>query len=96
MPLEFMLSVLRDEGAPTKVRMWAATRAAPYCHARLRPVAANAGVGGVQVVYVTHEQRLDELEEIDALARLERERVDTDNQRAVRDYPAIHPVHGAV
>ncbi len=57
---------------------------------------ATTGVGGVQMVYVTHEQRLDELEEIDALARLERERVDTDNQRAVRDYPAIHPVHGVV
>ena len=95
-PLEFVLSVLRDEDAPTRERMWAARVALPYCHAKPRPVAANAGVGGVQVEYVTHEQRADELEEIGALARLERERVDTDNQRAVRDYSATHPVHGAV
>ena len=61
-PLYFMLSVLRDEDASIKERMWAAVAAAPYCHAKPRPVAANAGGVEVQVVHITHEQRLAELD----------------------------------
>ncbi len=61
-PLDFMLSVLRDEDASIKERMWAAVAAAPYCHAKPRPVAANAGGVEVQVVHITHEQRLAELD----------------------------------
>ncbi len=80
-PLEFVLSVLRDEDAPTKERMWAARVALPYCHAKLRPVAANAGGVEVQVVHITHEERLAEL---DALG------VETDNRRGVRE-PALPP-----
>ncbi len=69
-PLDFMLSVLRDEDASIKERMWAAVAAAPYCHAKPRPVAANVNAAGVQVQVVrfTHEQRLAEL---DALAQFE-------------------------
>lgn len=35
MPLEFMLSVLRDEAQPMESRMDAAKAAAPYVHAKL-------------------------------------------------------------
>ena len=80
-PLDYMLSVLRDEDASIKERMWAAVAAAPYCHAKPRPVAANAGVVEVQVVHFTHEERLAEL---DALG------VETDNRRGVRE-PALPP-----
>ncbi len=80
-PLDFMLSVLRDEDASIKERMWAAVAAAPYCHAKPRPVAANAGGVEVQVVHITHEERLAEL---DALG------VETDNRRGVRE-PALPP-----
>ncbi len=80
-PLDFMLSVLRDEDASIKERMWAALAAAPYCHAKPRPVAANAGGVEVQVVHITHEQRLAEL---DALG------VETDNRRGVRE-PVLPP-----
>ncbi len=78
-PLDFMLSVLRDENASIKERMWAAVAAAPYCHAKPRPVAANAGDVEVQVVHITHEERLAEL---DALG------VETDNRRGVLE-PAL-------
>ncbi len=81
MPLEFMLSVLRDEDAPAKARMWAAVAAAPYCHAKPRPVAANAGGVEVQVVHITHEERLAELHALG---------VETDNRRGVRE-PALPP-----
>ncbi len=37
-PLEFVLSVLRDEDAPTKERMWAARVALPLCHSKIRPI----------------------------------------------------------
>ena len=80
-PMDFMLSVLRDEDASIKERMWAAVAAAPYCHAKPRPVAANAGGVEVQVVHITHEERLAEL---DALG------VETDNRRGVRE-PALPP-----
>ncbi len=82
-PLEFVLSVLRDEDAPTRERMWAARVALPFCHAKLRPVAANVNAAGVQVQVVrfTHEQRLAELDTLG---------VETDNRRGVRE-PALPP-----
>ncbi len=76
-----MLSALRDEDASIKERMWAAVAAAPYCHAKPRPVAANARGVEVQVVHITHEERLAEL---DALG------VETDNRRGVHE-PALPP-----
>ncbi len=84
-PLDYMLSVLRDEDASIKERMWAAVAAAPYCHAKPRPKAHDADAGRIQVnvVRFTHEQSLAHLEEIDAQARRE-----PDNQRAVRE-PAL-------
>jgi hypothetical protein len=37
-PLEYMLSVLRDQGAKAEDRMWAAEKAAPYVHPKLASV----------------------------------------------------------
>ena len=37
-PLDYMLGLLRDEGADSAVRFEAAKAAAPYCHARLSNV----------------------------------------------------------
>ncbi|WP_245488377.1 hypothetical protein [Mesorhizobium sp. Pch-S] len=56
MPLEFMLSVLRDEMETAENRRWAAEKAAPYLHARLANVEMNAKVA------VSHEDALGELE----------------------------------
>ena len=35
-PLDYMLSVLRDDDAPFEERKWAAEKAAPYMHPRLQ------------------------------------------------------------
>lgn len=37
-PLDYLLSVFRDEGADEARRIDAAKAAAPYCHAKLQPV----------------------------------------------------------
>ncbi len=93
-PLSFMLSVLRDEDAPAKARMWAAVAAAPYCHAKPRPVAANAGGVEVQVVHITHEQRLaelDALDEIDARTPIEK-----NNREQFQPVDQAQPVESAM
>lgn len=41
MPLDFLLSVMRDKDVPPPVRMQAATLAAPYCHAKPAPKTAK-------------------------------------------------------
>ena len=38
LPLDCMLSVMRDPTASSRLRLSMATRALPYCHARLRRV----------------------------------------------------------
>jgi hypothetical protein len=38
LPLDHVLSVMRDPNATTKLRMAMAARALPYCHARLKSV----------------------------------------------------------
>ncbi len=38
-PVEYMLKVLRDEGANDKARAWAAEKAAPFIHPRPAPLA---------------------------------------------------------
>lgn len=37
-PLDYMLSILRDETQEQEKRMWAAEKAAPYVHAKLASV----------------------------------------------------------
>jgi len=53
-PLEYMLSVLRDEGNEMAMRMDAAKSAAPYLHAKLTSVEHK---GGLDVTTQTKEQR---------------------------------------
>lgn len=55
-PLEFMLTILRDEDESMENRCWAAEKAAPFVHARLANVEMNANVS------VSHEEALGELE----------------------------------
>lgn len=38
-PVEYMLSIMRNEQADTRDRAWAAEKAAPYIHARPAPTA---------------------------------------------------------
>src|SRR5689334_15000923 len=45
-PLDYLVSVLRDETVPRAERMEAAARAAPYVHPRLSAVAHTGADGG--------------------------------------------------
>ncbi len=55
LPIDFMLSVLRDPNASLADRKWAAEKAAPYLHPRLQTVE----LGGE--VTLRHEDALKEL-----------------------------------
>lgn len=52
MPLDFMLSVLRDENNTTEDRMDAAKAAAPYVHAKLASVEHKGEGGGPLVLEI--------------------------------------------
>lgn len=53
-PLDYMLTVLRDEQADTKDRMWAAEKAAPYVHPKLANVEHTGKDGGdIAVIFKT-------------------------------------------
>lgn len=54
MPLDYMLSILRDEDMPADARMDAAKAAAPYVHAKLASVEHT---GALEVTTQTKEQR---------------------------------------
>jgi len=56
-PLEYMLSILRDEQASPDDRFEAAKSAAPYVHAKLSAVTMDANIS------MTHEDALNELDE---------------------------------
>lgn len=45
-PLEYMLTVLRDDSQEQDKRMWAAEKAAPYIHPRLAAVEHTGKDGG--------------------------------------------------
>ena len=51
-PLDYMLTILRDETADDKDRMWAAEKAAPYVHAKLASV-EHKGEDGGPIVFKT-------------------------------------------
>lgn len=53
-PLEYMLTILRDDNAEAKDRMWAAEKAAPYVHAKLASMELK---GNLDVTTQTKEQR---------------------------------------
>lgn len=55
-PLDYMLSILRDENAAPDARFSAATAAAPYCHPRLAAIEHSGELA------VTHEAALNELD----------------------------------
>lgn len=46
-PLDYMLSVLRNEEAPADARMWAAEKAAPYVHPKLSAVELTSPDGSM-------------------------------------------------
>lgn len=54
MPLDYMLSVLRNPESSIDMRMDAAKAAAPYLHSKLATIEVNANV-------TTHEASLDDL-----------------------------------
>ena len=45
-PLDYMLTILRDEDQPQDERKWAAEKAAPYVHAKLSSVEMSGPDGG--------------------------------------------------
>lgn len=55
-PLDYMLTLLRDETASKDDRMWAAEKAAPFVHPKLAAVEHSGGMT------FTHEDALDELD----------------------------------
>lgn len=55
-PLDYMLTMLRNEEASPADRMWAAEKAAPYVHPKLAAVEHSGGMT------FTHEEALDELD----------------------------------
>lgn len=58
-PLDYMLSVLRNEDAPPKDRMWAAEKAAPYVHPKLASVEHTGKDGGaLQIVISSSDAEL--------------------------------------
>ena len=70
--LDFLLSILRDDNAPDREQLRAAKTALSLCHGKPRPIKVNANVPTVKVRYITHEERLAELDalaEEDALAQ---------------------------
>lgn len=57
MPLDFMLSLMRDEDQPKAVRMLMAEKAAPYVHAKLSSVDMASG----KAAQAVHEEALKAL-----------------------------------
>ena len=51
-PLDYMLSILRDEDMPTDSRFEAAKAAAPYVHAKLASVEHSGKDGGPMVLEI--------------------------------------------
>jgi len=70
-PLEYMLQVMRDEEAPTELRLDAAVRAAPFVHARLSSVAVENKDGQAFAISVEQRQRETQERERRALALIE-------------------------
>jgi hypothetical protein len=56
-PLDYMLTMLRNETETPANRMWAAEKAAPFVHPKLAAVEHSGGMT------FTHEDALDELDD---------------------------------
>ncbi len=61
-PLDFMLSLLRDEKREIEDRKWAAQHAAPYVHPKLQAV-QHTGVDGEPIQFVIYGTGKSESEE---------------------------------
>lgn len=70
-PLEYMLTILRDDDADRKDRMWAAEKAAPYMHARLTAVDHSSKDGSMtpQPSHIIIEAAVDDDSEDQAAAQ---------------------------
>jgi hypothetical protein len=55
-PLDYMLSIMRDEENPKDMRLDAANKAAPFVHPKLAAIEHSGGMT------LTHEDALDELD----------------------------------
>ena len=71
MPLEYLLSIMRDESQDAAVRRDAAKAAAPYCHARLASTEISGPDGGSNLIASQTTRVLDisdlNVAELDAL-----------------------------
>ena len=60
-PLDYMLSVLRDEAREPAIRLEAAKAAAPYVHPRLSAVAHSGPEGGpIEMSGISFEERREQ------------------------------------
>ena len=60
-PLDYMLSVLRDEAREPAIRLEAAKAAAPYVHPRLSAVAQSGPEGGpIEMSGISFEERREQ------------------------------------
>jgi hypothetical protein len=58
-PLDYLLSIMRDESEDKRERLDAAKAAAPYCHARLASTELSGPNGGpIQTREITDEARV--------------------------------------
>src|SRR5262245_40220663 len=85
-PLDFMLSIMRDEGAATELRLEAACKAAPFVHPRLSAVAVENKDGEPFAISVEQQEREAEERARKALAI-----IDETFGLAVADGTAGHP-----
>jgi hypothetical protein len=72
MPLDYLLSIMRDENEDKRQRIDAAKAAAPYCHSRLSSTAVSRPSGGpvaVQTTNVLDVSHITDEAELDALER---------------------------
>ena len=71
MPLDYLLSIMRDEDQDPAARRDAAKAAAPYCHARLSATELSGPSGGPVSVQTTNKLDVSDLS-LEELAVLER------------------------
>ncbi len=78
MPLDYLLSIMRDESEDKRERLDAAKAAAPYCHARLRSTEVSGPSGGplaVQTANILDVSHVKDEAEFDALERTLRQAI---------------------
>lgn len=61
MPVDFLLTLMRDRTLPNSTRMEAAVKVAPYIHPRLAPIESTESGSFTALVEACAKQRLGEL-----------------------------------